>query len=226
MNLSPPTQPATHWRQVTEIVPYHEAILYRAIARWHVLPFAALRVGRCTCLLVAPSFGGKSTLIAHALAQHCFAETRVTLIDDNTTWFDRGGRAICVRRQLKIRKETLGVLGNNLPKHKNPTPHRDGSLYLTPIASARYLSRHPIDAVVVLDRHVAHPTLEILSPQSADEASSYHLRQRLGRVPAAGFVATLGRILRTPKLGLYKLNYRDPDDGLALLAELTSRHPR
>ncbi len=88
------------------------------------------------------------------------------------------------------------------------------------------MSRYQIDALVVLDRHVTYPRLEMLSLQAADEASSYHLRQRLGSVPAAGFVAALARVLRTPNLGLYKLNYRDPDDGLALLAELTSRHPR
>ncbi|WP_131802362.1 hypothetical protein [Yoonia tamlensis] len=200
--------------------------MLRAIVRWHVLPFATLRIGGCTCLLVAPSFGGKSTLIAHALAQRRIASAQVTLIDDNTTWIDRSGRAVCVRRPLKIRQETLGQLARNLPPHRKSTPHRDGSLYVTPTASARYLSRHRINALVVLDRHVAHPRLEILSARSADEASSYHLRQRLGRLPAAGLVTTLARVLRTPDIGLYKLNYRASDDGLALLAELKSRHPR
>jgi hypothetical protein len=226
VNLVRTAHPATNWRQTTQIVPFHEAILLRTIARWHVLPFATLRIGSCTCLLVAPSFGGKSTLIAHALARDRIADARVTLIDDNTTWFDHRGRAVSIRRPLKIRKETLVHLANNLPAHLKATPHCDGSIYLMPTATARRMNRYQIDALVVLDRHVTHPRLEMLSLQAADEASSYHLRQRLGSVPAAGFVAALARVLRKPNLGLYKLNYRDPDDGLALLAELTSRHPR
>lgn len=187
------------------------------------LPFATLMMGNVRFLLIAGSHGGKSTLAAHLIAPDAVPQTaKAMLIDDNLTWFDPWDRAICVGRALVLRREAWQMLQAKPPalRHLGAYPHDSGAVAGRPIAMARVLSRHPIDALIYLTRHSGAVDIRALSQNDADIWASYTLRQRLGQLPRAHDLRLLGRLVSNARRGRFALSFDTPQDGVAGMMQI------
>jgi hypothetical protein len=187
------------------------------------LPFATVGLGKVRFLLVAQSYGGKSTLAAHLIAPNAVPQAATpVLVDDNCTSFDPWDRAVCLGRPMVLRAQTCQMLGDNMPAFRSfyRDPHETGAMAGQPQKRAAFLSRHRIDAVVFLVRRGNDVGLRPLTVTDADSWASYTLRQRLGQLPAARDLRLLGRLIRQAPLGRYELAYDRPADGVAGLVQI------
>ena len=190
------------------------------------LPFATLGLGDKRVLLVAPSHGGKSTLIAFALVPGALPDrARPLLIDDNETWFDPWNRAICLSRPLMVRRHTTELLAGRLPEldRFDSYPHDRDALIGRPDRRAGLFSRHRIDAIAFLQRSEGVSRLHDVDPERAGVQAAYVLKGRLGKVPHARQVRCLHRLITGAKEKVFRLEFDAPEEGVVLLGQLHDR---